>query len=351
MALRGARLLRGVRSQSHGRAQSPKMTATMKSGSTERVMLSVVVPCYNEQESLPSCHARLAAVLAGLEAGVPGFAWEIVYVDDGSVDHTYSLLAGIHESEPRASAIRLARNFGHQPAVTAGLSAARGDAVAILDADLQDPPEVLTQMYARWREGYDVVYGVRTHRRGESRFKLLTAKAFYRVLGYFADVQIPLDAGDFRLIDRRVVDALLSMPERHRLLRAMCSWVGFRQLGIPYHREARFAGSTKYPFWKMVNLAFDGIFSFSTVPLRMLTYLGLLAACLAFVGVVWALFVRLFTHHWVQGWATLFIGMLFLSGLQMISLGIMGEYLGRIYTEVKQRPLYVVASILKSELR
>ena len=326
-------------------------------------MLSVVVPCFNEQECLPACHARLIAVLAEMEAQAqqlaraaseaPGqnLSWEIIYVDDGSSDHTGLLLAELHAADARVTVVSLARNFGHQPAVTAGLAAARGGAVAILDADLQDPPEVLPQMLALCREGYDVVYGVRTLRDGESPFKLWTAKFFYRMLSQFSDVRIPLDAGDFRMISRRVVDALLSMPERHRLLRAMCSWVGFRQTGLLYHREARFAGSTKYPVWKMVNLAFDGIFSFSTVPLRMLTYLGLLAACLSFVGVLWALFVRLFTHHWVQGWATLFIGMLFLSGLQMISLGIMGEYLGRIYTEVKQRPLYVVASILQPAAR
>jgi dolichol-phosphate mannosyltransferase len=313
-------------------------------------MLSVVVPCYNEQESLAACHARLSAVLAAMEAAALGrFSSEIVYVNDGSSDHTGLLLADLHVADPRVTVVSLARNFGHQPAVTAGLSAALGSIVAILDADLQDPPEVLPQMLALCREGYDVVYGVRTVRDGESTFKLWTAKLFYQLLSKFSDVRVPLDAGDFRMINRRVVDALLSMPERHRLLRAMCSWVGFRQTGLPYHREARFAGSTKYPFWKMVNLAFDGIFSFSTVPLRMLTYIGLFAACLAFIGVVWALFVRLFTHHWVQGWATLFIGMLFLSGLQMISLGIMGEYLGRVYTEVKQRPLYVVASMLRSK--
>ena len=242
--------------------------------------------------------------------------------------------------------VNLARNFGHQPAVTAGLWASRGELAVILDADLQDPPEVLPQMLALCRQGYDVVYGVRVSRDAESRFKLWTAKGFYRVLSRFSDVRIPLDAGDFRMISRRVIDALLAMPERHRLLRAMCSWVGFRQIAFEYRREKRLAGVTKYPFWKMVNLAFDGIFSFSTAPLRMLTYLGLSAASLSFVGVAWALFVRLLTSHWVQGWATLFIGMLFLSGLQMISLGIMGEYLGRIYDEVKQRPLYVVSSIL-----
>ena len=305
-------------------------------------MLSVVVPCYNEEEVLPACHARLSAVLRAT-----GEDYEIIFINDGSSDRTSLVLGDLHATDPHVAVVNLARNFGHQPAVTAGLAAARGELAVILDADLQDPPEVLPQMLALCREGYDVVYGVRASRDAESRFKLWTAKAFYRVFSHFSDVRIPLDAGDFRMISRRVVDALLAMPERHRLLRAMCSWVGFRQIGLPYHREQRFAGVTKYPLWKMVNLAFDGIFSFSTVPLRLLTYLGLTAAMLSFVGVAWALFVRLLTSHWVQGWATLFIGMLFLSGLQMISLGIMGEYLGRIYDEVKQRPLYVVSSVLR----
>ncbi len=305
-------------------------------------MLSVVVPCYNEEEVLAACHARLTAVLQ--EAGED---YEIIYVNDGSADRTGLVLADLHASDGHVAVVNFARNFGHQPAVTAGLAASRGELAVILDADLQDPPEVLPRMLALCRAGYDVVYGVRSSRDAESRFKLWTAKVFYRVLSRFSDVRIPLDAGDFRMISRRVVDALLAMPERHRLLRAMCSWVGFRQIGIEYHREKRFAGVTKYPFWKMVNLAFDGIFSFSTAPLRMLTYLGLGAATLSFLGVLWALFVRLLTSQWVQGWATLFIGMLFLSGLQLISLGVMGEYLGRIYDEVKQRPLYVISSVLR----
>lgn len=307
----------------------------------ESTMLSVLIPCYNEEESLAACHARTSAVLG--EIGLP---YELLFVNDGSRDRTGALLAHLHEADSHVAVVNLSRNFGHQQAVSAGLTVARGDAVVILDADLQDPPEVIAAMVEAWKRGFHVVYGVRTHRAGESRFKLVTARLFYRVIRALSDVDIPLDTGDFRLLDRRVVDALLGMPERHRLLRAMCAWVGYRQVGIPYQRAARAAGTTKYPWARMLQLGLDGIFSFSTVPLRMLTYTGFGAAALAFVGIVWALGVRILTRHWVAGWATLFVGMLFLSGLQMISLGIMGEYLGRIYTEVKQRPLFEVESLL-----
>jgi glycosyltransferase involved in cell wall biosynthesis len=306
-------------------------------------VLSILVPCFNEQESLAACDAGLRAVLDAL-----GLSYEIVYVDDGSTDATPGLLKALHARDERTVVVQLARNFGHQLAVSAGLGVARGDAVVITDADLQDPPAVIEEMVALWQKGYHVVYGVRTRRAGESRFKLLSAKLFYRLIQRLSDVAIPLDSGDFRLLDRRVVDALLAMPERHRLLRAMCCWVGFRQTGVLYQRDARFAGTTKYPFRKMLHLALDGIFSFSTTPLRMLTYAGFGAAVLSFVGIVWALMVRILTRHWVAGWATLFVGMLFLSGLQMISLGVIGEYLGRVYTEVKQRPLVIIASILRS---
>ena len=306
-------------------------------------VLSVVVPCYNEQESVGACHARLSAVMGAL-----GFAYELVFIDDGSRDTTGSLLDALHAADAHTVVVHLARNFGHQQAVSAGLTVARGTAVVIIDADLQDPPEVIPAMVRAWQQGAHVVYGVRAYRAGESRFKLGTAKFFYRVIHRLSDVDIPVDTGDFRLLDRRVLDTLLAMPERHRLLRAMCAWAGFRQTGIAYQREARYAGTTKYPVGKMLHLALDGIFSFSTLPLRMLTYAGFGAAALSFVGIVWALAVRILTRHWVAGWATLFVGMLFLSGLQMISLGIMGEYLGRIYTEVKQRPLFVIGSILRA---
>ncbi len=306
-------------------------------------MLSVIVPCYNEEDAIGECHIRLSAVLAGMQID-----YEIVYVDDGSRDRTPALLNTLHEGDPHAVIVRLSRNFGHQLAVSAGLEAVRGDAVVLIDADLQDPPALIPEMYALWQAGSHVVYGVRDQRAGESGFKLWTAKVFYRLINRLSDIQIPLDTGDFRLMDRRVVNVLLAMPERHRLLRAMCSWAGFRQTGVPYRRTVRFAGTTKYPLGKMVNLALDGIFSFSTVPLRMLSLLGFGAAFLSLIGIVWALAVRILTSHWVAGWATLFVGVLFLSGLQMISLGIMGEYLGRVYTEVKQRPLFVVASIRRA---
>lgn len=305
--------------------------------------LSVVVPCYNEQDVVHECQRRLTGVLAELN-----LTWEIVYVNDGSKDATLPALLALQQQDPRIVVVDLARNFGHQLAVTAGIEHTRGSAIVIIDADLQDPPEAIAGMVRLWREGYQVVYGIRTSRDGESSFKLWTAKVFYRIISALADVEIPLDSGDFRLIDRQVADVLLKMRERHRLLRAMYSWVGFRQTGIPYERASRFAGKTKYPFRKMLALALDGIISFSTAPLRMLTFAGIATAFLAFFGVLYALVVRLFTHRWVTGWATLFIAITFFSGLQLISLGVMGEYLGRIYTEVKQRPLYVINSVFRA---
>jgi dolichol-phosphate mannosyltransferase len=245
-------------------------------------------------------------------------------------------------------AVSLSRNFGHQPAVSAGLTLVRGKAVVILDADLQDPPELIPEMVGLWRAGNDVVYGVRASRAGESGFKVWTARMFYRVINRLSDVEIPTDTGDFRLIDRRVVEVMLSMPERHRLLRGICSWVGFVQTPLKYERAARFAGVTKYPLKKMLGLAADGIISFSVVPLRLMTLAGGLTAVLSVVGIVWALAARMMTHEWVPGWATLFIALLFFSGMQMICVGVMGEYVGRIYTEVKQRPLFVIRDVVRS---
>ncbi|HEX3683050.1 MAG TPA: glycosyltransferase family 2 protein [Bryobacteraceae bacterium] len=303
--------------------------------------ISVIVPCFNEQEAIVECHRRLSQVLRHYHVW-----YEIIYVDDGSRDATPSALAGIHASDPNVTVVELSRNFGHQPAVTAGLEAAQGDVVVIMDADLQDPPEMIGEMLDKWAQGYEVVYGVRTSREGESGFKLWTAKAFYRLMNALSDVKIPLDSGDFRLLDRKAVEAMKSMPERHRLLRGMCSWIGFRQCAVPYARAPRYAGATKYPMRKMVKLALDGILSFSTVPLRVLALIGVASAALALIGIVYALVVRLFTHSWVAGWTISFIGLLFLGGLQMISIGIVGEYVGRIYTEAKHRPLYVARSVL-----
>jgi polyisoprenyl-phosphate glycosyltransferase len=311
--------------------------------SSHNPVISVVVPCYNEEEVLLHCHSRLTQVLASME----GTEYELVYVNDGSSDRTDEILRYLNQTSPQTRVVMLSRNFGHQAAVTAGLTAAVGQCVVIIDADLQDPPEVILQMVDRWRQGYEVVYGIRETRAGESGFKLRSAQLFYRLINKLSDVHIPLDTGDFRLLDRRAADALLAMPERHRLLRGMASWIGFRQYGLKYAREARFAGSTKYPLRKMLNLALDGIFSFSTVPLRFVTTLGLLTAALAAAGILYSLAVRIFTSHWVAGWATLILAVLFTGGVEMFCFGILGEYIGRIYTEIKQRPLFIVREMLE----
>ena len=238
--------------------------------------------------------------------------------------------------------VRLSRNFGHQLAVSAGLEHAAGDAVVIIDADLQDPPEVIPEMVARWRDGYHVVYGMRTDRPGETAFKLWTAKLFYRFINRLSKVQIPLDVGDFRLLDRQVVDVLLAMPERDRFLRGMVSWIGFRQAAVMYRRAERRAGESKYPLFKMLQFAADGVLSFSLTPLRLALWVGFLSIGLAFAGIVYALIIRLYTDRYVRGWTSIFTAVLFIGGAQLVTLGIIGEYIGRIYAEVKRRPLYVV---------
>jgi glycosyltransferase involved in cell wall biosynthesis len=311
----------------------------------ESAGISVIVPCYNEAEGINFCHERLTAVLR--ELGEP---YEIVYVDDGSSDGTDEALQVLEAVDSRVVVLRLSRNFGHQAAVSAGLEAVRGQATIIIDADLQDPPELIPEMVALWRQGYQVVYGVRDSREGETRFKIWTAQMFYLVINKLSDVSIPLDTGDFRLLDACVVRAFRRMPERHRLLRGMASWIGFTQIGIRYRRAGRFAGTTKYPLQKMLGLAVDGIVSFSTVPLRIVTAIGFISAALAFLGIVYSLFVRAFTHSWVRGWALSFIGMLFMSGVQLLCLGILGEYIGRIYTESKQRPLYILRDRIRREV-
>jgi polyisoprenyl-phosphate glycosyltransferase len=304
--------------------------------------ISVIVPCFNEEDGLAECHQRLSKVLTSVADW-----YEIVYVDDGSRDQTLGKLHAIHAADPNVTVVELSRNFGHQTAVTAGLEVAKGQVVVIIDADLQDPPELIGRMVEIWKQGYDVVYGVRESRAGESSFKLWTAKLFYRLINSLSDVAIPFDTGDFRLLDRKAVDAMRNMPERHRLLRGMCSWVGFRQYGLKYARAPRFAGTTKYPLRKMVSLALDGIVSFSTVPLRLVSLIGFVSASLSVIGIIYAILIRLLTQNWVPGWTISFIGLLFLGGLQMISMGVVGEYVGRIYTEVKQRPLYLTRSVLE----
>ncbi|HYP52442.1 MAG TPA: glycosyltransferase family 2 protein [Pyrinomonadaceae bacterium] len=310
--------------------------------------VSVVVPCYNEEGVIRETHRRLTAVLEGV-CGPEGF--EIVYVDDGSRDGTARVLRELQNEDGRARVVLLSRNFGHQLATTAGLEHASGAAVVIIDADLQDPPEVIAEMYARWREGADVAYGVRTDREGETRFKLWTAKLFYRLMNRLSGIEMPVDTGDFRLMDRKAVGALLAMPERDRFLRGMVSWVGFRQVPVGYRRAPRFAGESKYPLLKMLRFAADGVLSFSFAPLRLATWTGFFALAVAFAGILYAVVLRLFFDptQWVRGWASIFVAVLFLGGVQLVSLGIIGEYIGRIYGEVKHRPLYFVRERLGFE--
>jgi dolichol-phosphate mannosyltransferase len=282
-------------------------------------------------------HRRLVEVLDKVQMD-----WELIYVDDGSADATWDILKELQTSDNRVRVLRFTRNFGHQLAISAGLEHASGEAVVLIDADLQDPPECILDMVALWRDGYDVVYGQRTERVGESAFKLWTAKWFYRLINRLTEIKTPLDAGDFRLMDRRVVEALKAMPERDRYVRGLVSWVGFRQTALPYRREARLAGKTKYPLNKMLRFALDGILSFSLVPLKLATGLGFIAAFFALLGIIYALILRLFTTIWISGWTLLFIALLFLGGVQLICLGIIGEYVGRSYYEAKRRPLYLI---------
>lgn len=313
--------------------------ARLSTGLPVPALLTVVVPCFNEEQVIRETHARLCRVLDSID-----LAYEIVYVDDGSQDATAYILNELAASHGAVRVLQLARNFGHQVAVTAGIDHANGDAVVLIDADLQDPPEVIADLLRLWRQGYQVVYGVRAQRAGDSTFKRWSAAAFYRLINRMSDVPIPIDTGDFRLMDRCVVDVLRQMPERHRFVRGMVSWVGFRQVPFVYDRQPRFAGESKYPLRKMMRFALDGVTSFSTVPLRWATWCGLVASMIALLGVVYAFADRLLTDDWVPGWAALFVAILFVGGVQLLSLGAIGEYVGRIYGEAKARPLYVVAT-------
>ena len=302
------------------------------------MLLSIVVPCYNEEAVLLELHGRLVATLEHLA----DVSCEIVYTDDGSRDRTPDILRRLQATDTRVRVVSLSRNFGHQIAVSAGLEHASGDAVVIIDADLQDPPEVIPEMLERWRDGYQVVYGLRAKRAGETTFKRWTAKAFYRLINKLSEIEIPLDVGDFRLLDRRVVDLLLTMPERDRFLRGMISWIGFNQVAVIYDRAPRSAGESKYPLMKMLRFAVDSVISFSLVPLRLAIWVGFGAIAASIAGIVYAFIIRLYTTNWVRGWTSIFTAVLFLGGIQLITLGIVGEYVGRIYAEVKLRPLYVV---------
>jgi len=318
----------------------------------EAPILSLVLPIYNEEAIIPEIDRRLKAFLSDLSgqaevggdtgSGV-GARWEVIFVDDGSKDGSLALLKQLAAAEPRYKILSLSRNFGHQMAITAGLDRADGEAVVVMDADLQDPPEVVRQMLAKWRQGFDVVFGVRSHRHGETAFKRLTAAIYYRLLrGMLGGASIPIDAGDFRLMSRPVVLTLRALREQHRFVRGLVWWVGFRQTAVSYERPGRFAGETKFPLRKMLHFAIDGITSFSTVPLRMAIWFGILAGLVAMGGGVWALWEKLYGTGVVKGWTTIMILVGLGSSAQLLMTGILGEYVGRIYEEVKRRPLYVV---------
>jgi len=312
---------------------------------TEKPRYSIVAPCFNEEGGLRELYRRIVEVMDSL-----GEPWELVLVNDGSRDRTGEIMRELHAADPRVKIVDFARNFGHQIAVTAGLDHARGDAVVIIDADLQDPPHVILDMIRQWKAGYEVVYAVRSHRKGESWFKEFTAKVFYRLIYRITDVNIPLDTGDFRLMDRKVVDAVGQLRERHRFIRGMTSWVGFRQTGVTYVREERFAGTTHYPFRKMFKFALDAITSFSYLPLQMATYLGFGIAAISALVAIGVVIARLFGGGApFLGQATTLVFVLFIGGVQLITLGIIGEYLGRIYDEVKARPLYVLRETIGFE--
>lgn len=306
--------------------------------------LSVVAPVFNEEAILHELYRRLAVVLDGAKLD-----WELVLINDGSRDGSLQIMRDLHAADPRVKVVSFARNFGHQVAITAGADYAQGQAVVIIDADLQDPPEVILDLLAKWREGYEVVYAVRLERKGETWFKEFTAKAFYRLIYKITDINIPKDTGDFRLMDRKVVEALRTIREKHRFMRGLSVWVGFKQTGVQYVRAERYAGETKYPLRKMLKFALDGITSFSYLPLQLATYIGFTAAGLAVLGIIATIILRLSGSEAFYGQATTLVSVLFLGGVQLISLGIIGEYLGRIYDEVKGRPLYIVREALGFE--
>ncbi|MDR4986992.1 glycosyltransferase [Bacillus cereus] len=307
-------------------------------------LISVVVPMYFEEEVAQECYTRLKSVM--LQNNIN---YEFVFVNDGSTDRTMDILSEIAANDYRTKIVNFARNFGHQIAVTAGIAAAKGDAIVIIDADLQDPPEVIPELIAKWEEGYEVVYAKRKQRKGETWFKLLTAKYFYKFLNYMSDIDIPKDTGDFRIIDRKVADVFNQMTERNRFIRGMMSWVGFRQTYVEYERDERFAGETKYPLKKMIKFASDGIIAFSTKPLRIVMSLGLLSVLISIIVLIYTITVKIIGNDTQTGWASIMVAITFFSGIQLLGLGIVGQYIARIYDESKNRPIYIVKETINIE--
>lgn len=316
-----------------------------------KMKLSVIIPIYNESEVIAELHKRLLHTihLLDVEVGITTKELEFIFVNDGSRDNSLPHLLSLTQTHPFYKVINFSRNFGHQKAVTAGLHHAKGQSVAIIDADLQDPPEYIIDLYKKQEEGFDVVYAKRKKRRGESMLKRFTANLFYRLILTITEIDIPMDTGDFRIMRRNVVDVLNSMPESHRFIRGMVSWVGFRQTGLEYDRHERFAGQTKYPFKKMLRFAFDAITSFSTLPLKLLIYIGFITSFVGFLGVCYVVYIKYFTDLTITGWSSIMVTILLLGGIQLITLGIMGEYIGRLSEESKNRPLYIIEKIYSKD--
>lgn len=303
----------------------------------KHVRYSIVIPVYNEEAVIHETYRRLKSVMNSTKE-----AYELLFVNDGSRDQTASILKGYSDGDDSVKLIDFSRNFGHQIAITAGMDYARGEAIVMIDADLQDPPELILEMIEKWKEGYDVVYAKRVQRKGETFFKKQTASLFYRILRASTDVDIPVDTGDFRLIDRRVCEEMKGIQEKNRFVRGLVSWVGFKQTAVEYVRDERLAGETKYPLKKMLKLSLDGLTTFSYKPLKLATYTGSLLSLAGFIYMFIVLYQKLFTDSTVEGWASLIVIQLFFSGIVLILLGIVGEYIGRIYDETKNRPLYIV---------